>query len=224
MTEIIRIDPKDPHPDDIGRVVAYLRDGQVIAYPTETIYGLGADVFNRKAVKRIYDLKARDYGLPISILVADLKMLHEVVSEVSDAALALMRRFWPGPLTICLPAAPGFPKDLITNTGKVGVRMSSHPVAAAIVAAFGRPVTTTSANLTDFPPSLSVKHIRKYFDERIPCIVDGGECDPSRGSTVVDIADETMRVIRDGAVAADEVIRCFQDGEADHQKPVTGDR
>lgn len=214
MTEIIRIDPKEPHAGDIARAVAYLTDGQVIAYPTETIYGLGADVFNRKAVKRIYDLKARDYGLPISILVADLKMLHEVVSDVSDAALSLMRRFWPGPLTICLPAAAGFPKDLITNTGKVGIRMSSHPIASAIAVAFGRPITTTSANLTDFPPSLSVKHIRKYFGDKIPCIVDGGECDPSRGSTVVDIADETMRVIRDGAVPADEVIRCFQGNES----------
>lgn len=219
MTELIRIDPKDPHPEDISRVASFLKDGQVIAYPTETIYGLGADVFNRKAVKRIYDLKSRDYTLPISILVADLRMLHEVVSDVSDAALSLMRRFWPGPLTICLPAAAGFPKDLITSTGKVGVRMSSHPVAAAIVAAFGRPITTTSANLTGFPPSLSVRHVQKYFGDRIPCIVDGGECDPSRGSTVVDVSEEAMRVIRDGAVPADDVIRCFQGQESEAKNP-----
>lgn len=210
MTEIIRIDPKDPHPEDIARVVEYLNDGKVIAYPTETIYGLGADVFNKKAVKRIYDLKARDPGLPISILVADLKMMREVVSEVPDSALPLMRKFWPGALTICLPAAPSVAKGFVTTTGKVGIRISAHPVAAAIVSAFGRPITTTSANLTYFPPSLSVKHIERYFGTKIPCIVDGGECEPSRGSTVVDVAEETMRVIRDGAVSADEVIKSFQ--------------
>ena len=155
--EIITIDSRSPDPYDVARAVDYLRDGQVIAYPTETIYGLGADVLNRKAVKRIYDIKARDYGLPISILIDDLSMLREVASEVSDRALLLIRRFWPGALTILFPASSAIPKGLVTNTGKVGVRISSHPVAAAIVKEFGRPITTTSANLSGFPPSLSVK-------------------------------------------------------------------
>lgn len=211
MTDIIQIDPKFPKPDDIERAVAYLKDGQVIVYPTETIYGLGADVQNRKAVKRIYDLKARDYGLPISIVVSDLKMLREVVSDVPDRAFCLMRKFWPGALTILFPASSIIPKGLVTNTGKVGIRISSHPVTAALVETFGRPLTTTSANLSGFPPSLSVKHVQKYFGDKLPCIIDGGEVEPSRGSTVVDIGDETMRIIRDGAIPADEVIKCFRD-------------
>jgi L-threonylcarbamoyladenylate synthase len=213
MSDIIHIDPKFPDPSEIERAVEYLRQGQVIAYPTETIYGLGADVLNRRAVKRIYDLKSRDYGLPVSILVSDLKMLRLVVSEVSERGLLLARKFWPGALTILFPASDAIPKGLVTNTGKVGIRISSHPVAAALVQAFGRPVTTTSANLSGFPPSLSVKHIRKYFGERIPCIVDAGACEPSRGSTVVDIGDDTMRIVRDGAVPAEEVIRCFQSAD-----------
>lgn len=217
MTEAIRIDPRDPHPEDIARAAKFLADGQVIAYPTETIYGLGADVLNRKAVKRIYDLKARDYGLPIAILVADLKMLREITLEVPDSALPLMRTFWPGPLTILFPASEAIPKGLVTNTGKVGIRISSHPVAAAIVECFGRPITTTSANLSGFPPSLSVKHVHKYFGDRLSVIIDGGECEPSRGSTVVDIADETMRIVRDGAIPAEDVIRCFQ-GVGTHHK------
>ena len=210
MTEVINIDPKAPDPIEIEKAVEYLRKGQVIAYPTETIYGLGADVTDRKAVKRIYDLKARDYGLPISILVADLKMMRQVVSDVPDRALLLMRKFWPGALTILFPASSIIPKGLVTNTGKVGIRISSHPVASALVGQFGRPMTTTSANLSGFPPSLSVKHVRKYFGDKLTCIIDGGECEPSRGSTVVDIGEETMRIIRDGAIPAEEVIRCFQ--------------
>jgi L-threonylcarbamoyladenylate synthase len=212
MTEIIHIDPKAPDPAEIERAVAFLRQGQVVAYPTETIYGLGADVQDRKAVKRIYDLKSRDYGLPVSILVADLKMLRLVVEDVPERALPLMRKFWPGALTILFAATTLIPKGLLTNTGKIGIRISSHPVAAALVEQFGRPVTTTSANLSGFPPSLSVKHVQKYFGEKLLCIIDGGECEPSRGSTVVDIGDDTMRIVRDGAIPADEVIRCYQEG------------
>jgi L-threonylcarbamoyladenylate synthase len=210
MSEIIQIDPKDPSTESIERAVGYLREGQVIAYPTETIYGLGADVQEKKAVKRIYDLKARDYGLPISILVSNLVMLREVVSDVPERAFPLMRKFWPGPLTILFPASSIIPKGLVTNTGKVGIRISSHPVAAALVETFGRPMTTTSANLSGFPPSLAVKHVQKYFGDKLPCILDGGEVEPSRGSTVVDIGEDTMRIIRDGAIAADEVISCFR--------------
>jgi L-threonylcarbamoyladenylate synthase len=211
MTQtILTIDPREPNPLDIERAVDYLKSGEVIAYPTETIYGLGADVMNKKAVKRIFDLKARDYGLPISILVADLDMMREYVDHVPDEIIPLLRRFWPGPLTMLFPAAASFPKGLITNTGKVGIRISSHPIASAIVRTFGKPLTTTSANLSDFPASLNVKHIKKYFGEKIPCIVDGGECEPSRGSTVVDVGAETMRIIREGVIPADEVIKCFQ--------------
>jgi len=210
MQVVLNVDPREPDPKDIEKAVEFLNYGEVIAYPTETIYGLGTDVFNRKAVKKIYDLKARDYGLPISILVADLEMLRTCVDSVPDEALPLIRRFWPGPLTILFHANQDFPRGLVTNTGKVGVRVSSNPVASALVRSFGRPITTTSANKSGFPPALNIRHVRKYFDERIPCIIDGGECEPSRGSTVVDISSETMRIIRDGAVPADEVIKCYQ--------------
>ncbi|MBI4211537.1 MAG: threonylcarbamoyl-AMP synthase [Deltaproteobacteria bacterium] len=211
MTTILHIDPKHPADGDIDQAVAFLKAGQVLAYPTETIYGLGADVLNRKAVKRIYELKARDVGLPISILVADLAMLREFVAEVSDAALSLIRRFWPGPLTILFPAAPKIPKELITNTSKIGIRISSHPIAAALVSRFGGPITTTSANLSGYPPSLTAKHITKYFGEKLSCIIDGGVCEPSKGSTVVDLSEESMRIVREGEISADEIIKCFQE-------------
>ncbi|OGQ05426.1 MAG: threonylcarbamoyl-AMP synthase [Deltaproteobacteria bacterium RIFCSPLOWO2_12_FULL_44_12] len=210
MTDIIRVNPKVPDPKDIEKAASYLLAGDVVAYPTETIYGLGVDVFNKKAVKKLYDIKARDYGLPVSILVANASMLKEVVTEIPERAHVLMRRFWPGSLTILFEVNEAFPKTLVTNTGKVGVRISSHPIASALVSKVGRPITTTSANKTGFPPSLHVRHIQKFFENKLACIVDGGECEPSRGSTVVDVTEETMRIIRDGAVPADEVIRCFQ--------------
>ena len=210
MTEILQINPRAPEQELIDKAVEHLKNGEVIAYPTETIYGLGANVFNSKAIKKIYELKSRDYGLPISILVSDIEMLKSVTDEVPKEVLPLIRRFWPGALTICFPANKAIPKDLITNTGKVGIRISSHPIASAIVRTLGKPVTTTSANPSGFPPSLDVKHIVSYFKDRIPCIVDGGECEPSRGSTVIDIGEESMRIIRDGSIPADEVIDVFR--------------
>lgn len=211
MTQILRIDPKYPDPKEIAVAAQFILDGEVVAYPTETIYGLGADLFSRKAIKRIYDLKARDYGLPVAILVANIAMLRELVIKIPERIETLMRRFWPGPLTMLFEVNERFPKSLVTNTGKVGVRISSHPIASALVTKVGRPITTTSANRSGWPPSLHVKHIQNFFGDKLSCIMDGGECEPSRGSTVVDVTDESMRIIREGAISAEEVIRCFKE-------------
>lgn len=210
MSTILHINPRNPEPALIAEGVALLREGHVIAYPTETFYGLAVDVMNERAIKRLYDLKRRDPSLPIAILVADMAMLEACAERIPEAARPLMRAFWPGPLTILFPARGRISKSLTTNTGKIGIRISSHPIAIALVRGLGGPITTTSANLSGFPPSCNVRHVQKYFGDRLDGIVDGGECPPSRGSTVVDVADETMAIVRDGAIAADTVIRCFQ--------------
>lgn len=210
MTEILHINRKVPEASEIEKAAVYILKGEVIAHPTETIYGLAADVFNKKAVKKIYDLKMRDYGLPVAIIVANGTMLRELVTVIPERVEVLTRRFWPGPLTLLFEVNEKFPKSLVTNTGKVGVRISSDPITAALVSQVGRPITTTSANQSGFPPSLHVKHVQKYFGNHLSCIIDGGECEPNRGSTVVDVTDETMRIIREGTIPAEEVIRCFQ--------------
>ena len=211
MTDVVHVNPRAPEADAIRRAVQYIKEGEVIAYPTETFYGLGVDVFNEKAIKKLYKLKQRDYGLPIAILVSDMEMLKTVVTEIPESAKQLIRSFWPGPLTICFAAHKDISRSLTTNTGKIGVRISSHPVATAIIHEFGKPITTTSANPSSFPPSLDVKHILNYFKDKIPYIIDTGESEPTRGSTVVDVSEDTMAIIRDGAIPADDVIRKFQD-------------
>ena len=210
MSQIFTINPRDPEPDVVAKAVEFLCDGRVVSYPTETFYGLGVDVTNEKAVKKLYELKRRDYGLPIAMLVADKAMLEEYIGRIPDSVTGLIKAFWPGPLTILFPAGIKISRPLTTNTGKIGIRISSHPVATAIVRKFGKPITTTSANLSGYPPSLNTKHVQKYFKDKIDCIVDGGECEPSRGSTVVDVVDETMAITRDGAIPAEQVIRVFQ--------------
>lgn len=211
MTEILNINPRDPEADLIKRAVGFVQSGEVVAYPTETFYGLGVDVYNEKAIKKLFKLKQRDYGLPIAILVHDMQMLETIVTEISDSARYLIKSFWPGPLTILFPAHRSISKSLTTNTGKIGVRVSSNPVASALVREHGKPMTTTSANLSSFPPSLNLKHIQNYFHDKLACILNAGECEPSRGSTVVDVAGDTMAIIRDGAIPADEVIKKFQE-------------
>lgn len=210
MSEIFTINPRDPETNIIAKAVSFLREGKVVVYPTETFYGLGVDITNEKAIKKLYELKRRDYGLPIAILVSDKAMLEEYVGRVSESVINLIKAFWPGPLTILFPAGTKISKSLTTNTGKIGVRISSHPVACALVREFGKPITTTSANLSGYPPSLSMRHVQKYFRDRIDCMLDGGECEPSRGSTVVDVVDDTMAIIRDGAIPSDQVIKVFQ--------------
>ncbi len=210
MTTLLHINARAPEPELIAQAVEFLEAGKVLAYPTETFYGLGVDFSNERAIKRLFDLKRRDPSLPISLLVADMPMLETCVASIPAPARNLIKTFWPGALTICFPASTNVSRSLTTNTGKIGIRISSHPVATALVRHFGRPITTTSANLAGYPPSLDVKHVRKYFQERLAGIIDSGECLGPRGSTVVDISEETMAVIRDGAISADDVIKCFQ--------------
>lgn len=210
MTTVLQVNSRSPSPQIIAEAVAQLAAGHVVAYPTETLYGMAVDVTNDKAVKRLYDLKRRDYGLPVAILVADMSMLEQYVTHIPEPARNLMKQFWPGPLTILFTARNNISPGLMTNTGKIGIRISSHPVATALVRQFGKPITTTSANLSGYPPSLQVKHVQKYFQDKLDCIIDGGECEPSQGSTVVDVADETMAIIREGALKSDCIIRAFQ--------------
>ncbi len=214
MTKVLHVNYRDPEPEVIAEAVGLLKEGRVVAYPTETLYGLAADVTSDRAVKHLYDLKRRDYGLPVAILVADMQMLQDYVVTIPDSARSLIKQFWPGPLTILFEAGPSISSGLMTNTGKIGIRVSSHPVATALVRAFGKPLTTTSANLSGYPPSLQIKHVQKYFGDKLDCAIDAGECHPSRGSTVVDVSDETMAIIREGAIASDCVIRAFQGKQA----------
>jgi len=184
--------------------VTALRLGGIVVYPTETLYGLGADATNDHALRKLVVLKGREEGKPISVLVSDHSMLRSVVAHVSPAAQRLMDRFWPGPLTLALPAKAEV-SPLLTGGGKtVGVRCSSHPLAAALVAGLGRPVTTPSANPAGAAPPVSLLQARAYFGDGVDAYVDGGSLPGGVGSTVVDL-DGEARIIREGAIPAAEI-------------------
>lgn len=174
-----------------------VRAGEVIAYPTETLYGLGADGLDSVAVARVVAIKGRHDQQPISLLVADEEMLASLVREVPPAALALARRHWPGPLTLVLPARPGLPSPLVNERGGVGIRISPDPVASALVRVLGRPLTATSANRSGQPAAEEASAVALAG---LALVLDGG---PRRGvpSTVVEALGERLSILRSGAVA-----------------------
>jgi L-threonylcarbamoyladenylate synthase len=141
----------DKKADDLSHAVAALKRGEVIVYPTETLYGLGADALNLDAVEKVFQLKGRDPQTPIPVLIADREMLGALVDEIPPLAKKLMASFWPGPLTLVLTARKNIPSALLNADGGIGVRISSEPVATGLVRALGRPITATSANHQDRP-------------------------------------------------------------------------
>ncbi|MDO8461780.1 MAG: L-threonylcarbamoyladenylate synthase [Deltaproteobacteria bacterium] len=213
MSEVVSIHPENPEPEKIERVVSALREGAIVAYPTETFYGLGVNIENEQAIKHLFDLKRRDYSNPISVIVSDRSMLVRYVSEIPDKALLLMDRFWPGPLTILFRTTKAVSKSLTTNTGKIGIRISSNPVAQALVSKLGAPLTTTSANLSGLPPSFNLKHLKNYFSDKISFVVDAGELPPSVGSTVVDVSEDKLTIIREGLIRSEVLFPYFEEIE-----------
>ncbi|MGH7860248.1 MAG: L-threonylcarbamoyladenylate synthase, partial [Candidatus Binatia bacterium] len=179
----------------------------VVVYPTETLYGLGADASSEGAVERVAALKGRDAGKPILVIVSSREMLAGIVSEVSAAAERLMERFWPGPLTLVLPAKEGLSRLLTGGRQAIGVRISSHPLARALVEGLGRPLTSTSANRGGRSPATDLAAARGYFGSSVGAYVDGGPCGAARGSTVVDLSGTKALLVREGAVSASEIER-----------------
>jgi L-threonylcarbamoyladenylate synthase len=183
--------------EELALAVVALRGGEIVAYPTETFYGLGVDAFDEPALARLRELKGRAEKV-FSVLVVGDDMLERLCEPPSLAALALMRRHWPGALTLALPARPGAPEALVSE-GCVAVRESPHPLARALVRAFGGPVTATSANLAGQPPATTAADVRRALRGR--CVVlPGGPTAGGAPSTLVRVRGSRIEVLRPGAV------------------------
>ena len=196
---------KEVRAEDFTNAVAALKRGQVIVFPTETLYGLGADALDTAAVGKVFQLKDRDADSPIPVLVADREMLSRLVAEVPPLAEKLILRFWPGPLTIVLPARSVIPRPLVNGTGGVGVRISSQPLTIELIKALDHPLTATSANPSAKPPARTVEEAKQYFAGRIDIFIDGGELTSNTGSTVVEIVRGSLRIIRVGDISKSQL-------------------
>jgi L-threonylcarbamoyladenylate synthase len=190
--------------DAVAAAARVLARGGIVVYPTETFYALGADAGNAAALQRLVALKVRQKGKPIAVLVSDVDMVRDLATEIPPRAENLMRRFWPGPLTLVLRARTDVAPVLTGEGGGIGVRLSSHPVATALVRALGHPVTTPSANPAGMPPPTLVAQAEAYFGGNVDCYLDGGRLQGEPASTVVDMR-HGLNVVRAGAVAVREI-------------------
>jgi L-threonylcarbamoyladenylate synthase len=193
---------KESKAENLSQAIAALGRGDVIVFPTETLYGLGTDALNFAAVDKVFQLKGRDPRNPIPVLVSDLLMLDALVTEISPLAKQLVASFWPGPLTLVLPARHDIPRPLVNTSGGVGVRISSQPLARKLVGMFGRPITATSANPSGQPAARTAAQARAYFSGAVKIFVDGGMLTSSSPSTVAEVVGDKVAIIRHGAISA----------------------
>lgn len=186
--------------------------GGVVAFPTETFYGLGADAGDVVAVQKVFQIKGREENKPLLLLVAGRTWVQDLVKKISPAAEALIERFWPGPLTLVFEASAHLPPILTANTGKVGLRVSSHPVTQALVQAVGRAITGTSANLSgQASPSLAAQ-VSQALGRKVDAILDGGKTAGGLGSTVLDVSAVLPKIIRQGAISQEELAPFLEAG------------
>jgi L-threonylcarbamoyladenylate synthase len=189
----------------LDEAIAALRLGELVVFPTETFYGIAADPFSMTALEKLFAVKGRDPQKPVALIGADAPMAFSIAAEVSSLAKILAEAFWPGPLTIVMPARAGFPEQLIGPDGGVGVRVSSHPIAHALSAGLGQPITASSANRSGEAPATTVQAAREALGGKVKVFLDGGTLHASAPSTVISCEAKGYRIIRAGAIGADQI-------------------
>jgi L-threonylcarbamoyladenylate synthase len=199
-TRVVAVEPSAPALAVLAEAAGILRAGGLVAFPTETFYGLGAAAFDPAAARRIFAVKGRPESKPLLLLVDDEAMLSSVVAAVPRGARALMAQHWPGALTLVLPALSTLPCEVTAGTRTIGVRRSAHPVAHGLVHALGAPVTAPSANPADRDPPTTAGEVLAYFDGAIELVLDGGVTPGGPPSTVLDVTVDPPVVLRAGAV------------------------
>jgi L-threonylcarbamoyladenylate synthase len=202
VPEIARIDPGRPAPEVLARAAEVLRAGHLVAYPTETFYGLACDPRHADAIEAVYAAKGRPDRLALPLLAADAASLVSFTAPPGEGARRLMEAFWPGPLTLVLEASADVPPRLLGGGHTVGVRVSPHPVAAGLARAFGSPIVATSANRSGEPPPGTAREVEEGLGENVHLILDGGPTRGGSASTVLDLTREPPHLVRSGAVSA----------------------
>ncbi len=201
MTEIIPINEQHPDLLLLERAASLIRQGELVVFPTETVYGLGADAFQLQAVEQIFAVKGRPLSDPLIVHIADEAALDSLVTEISIEAKQLIRVFWPGPLTLILPAGPRVPKLITAGLPNVAIRMPRHPIAQALIRAAGTPIAAPSANRFMHISPTTAQHVQADLGGRIPLILDGGPCEVGVESTVLDLCSPVPTILRPGGVS-----------------------
>jgi L-threonylcarbamoyladenylate synthase len=199
------VDPAAPQRDAIEEAVKWILAGGVVALGTDTLYGLAVDPFNRAAVSRLFEVKEREADRAVPLIAADAAQISSHLGRLSPTAEQLAARYWPGPLTLTIPAPAALPRDLTGGRPTVGVRVPAADIARAVCAGCGRPVTATSANLSGHPPTADPDEVERALGDRIDFLLDTGPAPGGPPSTIVDVTTEAPALIRPGAIAWHEI-------------------
>ncbi len=203
-TDLIEVEPENPDANAMDRAADTLRAGGVVAIPTDALYTLVADCVNLHAVGRVFEAKGRESGRALPLLVRDLVMAEELAKDTSTRFFLLARHFWPGPLTIIVPAAAKVPLKITGNTGRLAMRQSRSKVANMLLDRLGQPLIATSANLSGEPTCVSGIEVFGKMDGRVDLVLDGGLC-AGPGATTVDITEPYWKVIKRGAISEKDI-------------------
>ncbi|MFW6011074.1 MAG: L-threonylcarbamoyladenylate synthase [Desulfosalsimonas sp.] len=199
---IARINPAAPDPALIRRAAKIIADGGLVIYPTRNLYGLGADAKNRKAVKRVFEIKKRTFKNPVSVLISSRRDVYMYAEDISNTAERIMDRFWPGGITLVFKAKPGLPDILTAGTQTIGIRLPANPAAAALAKAAETPVTATSANLAGNPGPGRISDIDAALIKAADLVLDAGTLEPGTGSTILDVTCDPPGILRHGRVTS----------------------
>jgi L-threonylcarbamoyladenylate synthase len=208
-TDLIEIDSDNPQPAVLEQAAAAIRRGRVVAVPTEALYTLVADPFNLRAVTQVFSAKGREPHRSLPILVRDIMMAEELAGELNNRFFILARRFWPGPLTIIVPASAKVPLKVTGNTGRMALRQTRGRVASDLVNLLNAPLISTSANISGHPTCRSGIEVFGMMDGRVDLVIDGGACSGA-GATTVDITEPYWRLIKTGAIDEKEIADCLR--------------
>ncbi len=208
-TDLIEVDAEHPSDEAVSRTAALIRRGGVAAIPSDALYTLIADPLNLQAVGRVFKAKGRESTRSLPLLVPDILMAEELAGEVTSRFFMLARHFWPGPLTIIVPAASKIPLKVTGNTGRLGLRQSRSPVVQKLLEVLGQPVIGTSANLSGQPTARTGIEVFAALDGSVDLVLDAGLC-AGEGSTTVDITEPYWRVIKEGAVSEKDLQACLK--------------
>ena len=208
-TDLVEINADDPQPEVLERAAATIRRGKLVAIPTDALYTLVADPFSLRAVTGVFHAKGREPHRSLPILIRDTMMAEDLAGELNNRFFILARRFWPGPLTIIVPASAKIPLKVTGNTGRMAIRQSRSVVANKLIDLLNQPLIATSANISSRPTCRSGIDVFGMMDGRVDLVLDGGAC-AGTGSTTVDITEPYWRLIREGAIPEKEIAECLK--------------
>ncbi len=205
MSNILKIDNIHPESDLIARAAKILRNGGVIGYPTETVYGVGCSTYIDHAVNRVYDLKHRDKSKAMILIAADILQVSDIVDEIPDAAEKLMENFWPGPLTIVFNTSSALKDFEFGRSKTIAIRIPDNPICLSLLKFTGFPLVSTSANISGQPAATTAQEVVNYFGDQLDLVIDGGITPSTDPSTVIDVTRNPARIIREGAITPLEI-------------------